>query len=371
MKDLFYRTWALIIKELQTLLNDPQGRRILILPVLLQLLLFPFAVTLDVKNNTIAVLNQDSGSVSTELMQRFSQAEAFTHFIELHNEAEMRRTIENQNALVVVYFPSNFSRQFKSGRPAPLQVILDGRRSNSGQIVFGYIQEMVQQYTDEQNTAAGRPPLSQLIVRHWFNPNLDYKYFILPSLVAIITTISALVVTALSVAREREHGTFDQLLVSPLTPEMIMIGKAVPAQIVGAVQATIILTAAIFVYRIPFEGSLILLYTGMFFYTLSLVGFGLLISSLCSTQQQAFLGVFCFMMPGTLLSGYTSPIDNMPGWLQALTWLNPLRHYIIIVKSIFLKDASAGFVWLNILPLIAIAALTLTLAIWIFRRRIG
>jgi ABC-2 type transport system permease protein len=205
-------------------------------------------------------------------------------------------------------------------------------------------------------------------VRHWFNPNLDYVRHIIPSLVAIITAISSLVVTALSVAREREQGTFDQLLVSPLSPELIMIGKTVPALIVASLQGTVILTAGVFLFRIPFAGSLVLLYGSMVFYILALAGFGLFISSIASTQQQAFLGVFSFLMPSVLLSGFPAPVENMPVWLQYIDWMNPLRHFIVIVKGVFLKDSGLALLWPSIWPLMVIAGITLTAAGWIFRK---
>jgi ABC-2 type transport system permease protein len=179
------------------------------------------------------------------------------------------------------------------------------------------------------------------------------------------------VVTSLSVAREREQGTFDQLLVSPLTPGMIMIGKSVPALIVAMSQATVILTAGVFIYRIPFQGSLGLLYSCMFFYILALAGFGLLISSICSTQQQAFLGVFSFMMPAVLLSGFPSPVENMPEWMQYIDWMNPLRHFIVIVKGVFLKNMGMSELIHPLWPLIVIACITLGTANWMFRRRLG
>src|SRR5262249_15387388 len=216
-----------------------------------------------------------------------------------------------------------------------------------------------------------RVAISQLTVRHWFNPNLDYVRHIVPSLVAIITTISTLVVTSLSVAREREQGTFDQLLVSPLTPGMIMVGKAVPALLVAMVQATVILSAGVFIYRIPFQGSLPLLYGSMVFYILALAGFGLLISSICATQQQAFLGVFSFMMPGVLLSGFPSRVENMRPWLQYVDGFNPLRHFIVIVKGVFLKDVGIQELIHPLLPLLVIACITLGAANWMFRKRLG
>jgi ABC-2 type transport system permease protein len=364
------RILSLIIKELQTLLRDRQGRILLVGPVFLQVVIFPLAATLEVKNNTLAIYNEDPGVASVELAHRIGRAESFTHVLHLGSEAELRRVIENQDALLALRFPPDFSRQLAAGRGASVQAVLDGRRSNSAQIALGYIRKIFAAYDEEtgHRTATGGP---ELIVRHWFNPNLVYTRHIIPSLVAIITTISTLVVTALSVAREREHGTLDQLLVSPLTPGMIMIGKAVPALIVATAQATVVITAGLFIYRIPFEGSVLVLYGGMFLFILSLVGLGLLLSSICATQQQAFLAVFSFVMPAILLSGFPSPVENMPTWLQYIDWFNPLRHFIVIVKGTFIKDAPLAGLWPSIYPLPIIGLVTLAAANWMFRRRIG
>ena len=368
---MLHRIATLILKELQTLLRDRQGRMLLIVPVLLQIAVFPFASTLEVKNNTLAVFNQDAGAESAELIQRLSRAQAFTRILYLHSEHEAREIIDRQQALLVLRFAHDFSRSIAAGRTATIQALLDGRRSNSAQIALGYARQILQAYVDDRNEFKNQVVLSTVVVRHWFNPNLDYVYHIIPSLVAIITTISTLVVTSLSIAREREQGTFDQLLVSPFTPGIIMIGKTVPALIVAMLQATVILSAGVFIYGIPFQGSLTLLYFSMIFYILSLAGIGLLISSVCSTQQQAFLGVFSFMMPAVLPSGFPSPVENMPYWLQCLDWFNPLQHFIVIVKGIFLKNISLNVLFEVLWPLLVIAAITLTAADWMFRRRLG
>ncbi len=195
------------------------------------------------------------------------------------------------------------------------------------------------------------------MVRNWYNPNLDYKWFVVPSLIAMITTIGVMIVTSLSVAREREQGTLDQLLVSPLTTRQIFIGKAVPALIVATFRATIVLAIGIWAYQIPFAGSLALFYFTMVIYGLSLVGFGLLdFITLFNTTAGVYRRV-CFMMPAILLSGYVSPVENMPVWLQNLTWINPIRHFTDITKQIYLKDASLDIVW-NSLPLLVMAATT-------------
>lgn len=367
--NFFLRIRALVVKELQSLFGDPSSRALLLMPVILQTLLFPWAATLEVENASMAIYNRDTGVASTELIQRFSRSAAFTDIVSVHSQGEMENAIETRSAMLAVSIPEDFSRRLATGETAPVQVLMDGRRSNGAQIAFSYLQGMVEGYLKDRAEIAGRNLPSEIVTRYWFNPNLNFKHFILPNLVAIITTIGALILTALSVAREREQGTFDQLMVSPLNPEMVMIGKAVPAIMVAFFQATLILCAAVFIYDVPFRGSLILLYVGMFFYSLSLVGVGLLISSVCSTQQQAFLGAFSFMMPAMMLSGFTSPVENMPHWLQIVTWPNPVRHFIEIVKEVFLKDASPERIIALIVPLIIIGFFTLGAAAIMFRRK--
>lgn len=368
---MFDRLVPLILKELQLLLRDPQSRRLLIVPVVLQLVLFPFAATLEVKNSTLAVYNQDQGARSIELLQRFARAAAFPKLDLVHSERELTEAIDSQSALIALQFPADFSRRIEANGSAPIQAVLDGRKSNSAQVALGYLSTIVSDYVAERGESRGATPSSTLIVRNRYNPNLEYSWFVLPSLVAIITTIGSLVVTALSVAREREQGTFDQLLVSPLTPGLIMLGKAVPAAMVALVQGSVIAAAAVFVFGVPFTGSVLVLYFSMLVYALSLAGFGLLISSVCSTQQQAFLGVFTFVVPAVMLSGYIAPVENMPPLLRGASYVDPLRHFIVIVKGLFLKSYDFSLVWPNLLPLLGIALLTMTLAYIVFRRRSG
>ncbi|KAA9000593.1 ABC transporter permease [Affinibrenneria salicis] len=368
---MFNRLWTLIVKELQSLLREPQTRAILIAPVILQVVLLPFAATLDVTNATIAIYSEDNGQASVELTQRLAKASAFSQVLLLHSPQQVAPTLDNQRALLLVRFPADFSRDIASGRTASLQVILDGRNSNSAQIAARYVQQIARDYQLELLGDRGTLNNSELVVRHWYNPNLDYKWFVVPSLIALITTIGVLIVTALSVAREREQGTLEQLLVSPLSTWQIFVGKAVPALIVASFQGSIVLGVGILGYRIPFAGSLLLFYAAMLTYGLSLVGFGLLISALCSTQQQAFIGVFVFMMPAILLSGYVSPVENMPVWLQHLTWINPIRHFTDITKQIYLKDADFHIIWHNLWPLLVITAFTGSIAYRMFQRKVA
>jgi ABC-2 type transport system permease protein len=365
------RLVPLVRKELQLAFRDPQSRRLLVLPVILQLALFPFAATLEVKNATLALLDEDSGGAARELAQRLAVTPAFPHVAQVHSQAELARAIDEQRALVALDIPPDFSRALAAGRGARVLGIVDGRRSNSGQIALAYAQSVIQGYGEERAAAAGQPAASRIVVRNWFNANLEYRWFMLPVLVAVITTLGSLIVTALSIAREREQGTFDQLLVSPLTPGLIMVGKTVPALIIAFGQATLIAAAAVLVYRVPFQGSWALLYLSMTFYALALAGFGLFISSLCATQQQAFLGVFTFMVPAIMLSGFIAPVENMPFFFRCLSEIDPLTHFIVIVKGLFLKGFDFGLIWPHLWPLWLISAATLTSAYLMFRRRIA
>ena len=369
--NFFNRIYSLVLKEFQSLLSTTSGRLLLVLPVVLQTALFPFAATLEVKNASLAVFNEDHGRASVEMVQRFAASGAFTQIIPVWNEAEVEAAIGTREALLAVHIPPDFSRKIAAGESSPVQVLLDGRRSNSSQIAFSYLQSVLEVYLKERAALAGKVLPSEVVVRNWFVPNLEYTHFILPSLVAIVTTIGSLIITALSVAREREQGTFEQLLVSPLTPEMIMIGKTVPAVLVGFFQATLILIASVFIYDVPFRGHLILLYGAMFFYALALAGVGLFISSVSKTQQQAFLGAFAFMVPAILLSGYTAPVENMPIWLQNLTWVNPVRHFVEIVKGVYLKDASITRIFSLVVPLVIISMANLAAAALMFRKKTG
>ena len=343
------RLVCLIKKELQAILGNRQGRILLIMPIILQTALFPFAATLEVKNSTLIIYNEDGGAASVELVQRLSQTAAFTKIIMAHGEKEIREAIDSQNALLALQIPPDFSRRLLNRQTAPVQIVIDGRRSNSAQIASGYASQVVNAFALEQ----GGRPLASISLRNLYNPNLDFKWHVLPSLVAIITTIGCLIVTALSVAREREEGTFDQLLVSPLTPVYIMVGKAVPGVLVAVAQGSFIVLVARFIYRVPFTGSTLLLFSGMICYGLALAGIGLFISSLCETQQQAFLGVFSFMVPAVMLSGYVAPIENMPVAMQWVAHLNPLSFFIPILKGVFLKGFGFGQAWFNLWPLSA------------------
>ncbi len=365
------RLKALIIKELLAVLRDPKGRAILIGPPIIQLLVFSYAATLEVRNVDLLVLNRDGGQWGQELVRRIDGAPTFRKITYAQTPAALHDAIDRQRVIAAVHIGPTFSRDIEAGRPADVQIILDGRRSNASQIVGGYLNQIVASLAAE--TPAGRKAADaavSVVARNWFNPNLIYQWFMVPNLVASIALLIGLVVTALSIARERELGTFDQLMVSPLRTHEILIGKLAAPMLIGLFHITIYILAAVFVFGIPLRGSLVLLYGSAIFYLGSVVGLGLFISALSKTQQQAILGAFLFLVPAMLLSGFATPIENMPEWLQPITLINPLRYFLVIVKGVFLKDIPLSEVANNTLPLALIALVTLSAAAWLFRRRL-
>jgi ABC-2 type transport system permease protein len=365
------RIYRLIIKELLAALRDPRARYILILPPVVQLLVFSFAATQEVRNVRLGVRNDDYGTAARDLVARFEGSANFTATHYLRSDADIAPAVDSRRVLMVLHIDADFSRRLAAGHKATVQLILDGRRSNAAQIVAGYAQAIIDSYNRELAVVRRLPdPPSVVAARVWFNPNLETTWNTLPSLVVILTTMLGLVVTSLSVARERELGTFEQLLVSPLEPIEIVIGKTVPSLIIGLVEGSLMLLVGVVGFRVPFQGSLPLLYAAMVVYLAAVIGVGLFISSLARTQQQAILGAFVFMVPAVLLSGFASPIENMPDWLQTLTLLNPLRYYMLIVKGVFLKAMPAAMVLELLWPLALIALATLTAATWLFRHRV-
>lgn len=367
---MWTRLLALIKKELLVVLRDPKGRIVIIVPPIVQLIVFSFAATLDVKNVDVAVLDRDAGRAGHELVQRIDGSPTFRDLTFVDDAAALREAVDRQRVLAAVHIGPTFSRDVAGGQLPDVQIILDGRRSNASQIVAAYLGEIVDRFVaDSARGAAARTRRVEVVPRNWFNPSLEFTWFTVPGLIAIIALLVGLVVTGLSVARERELGTFDQLMVSPLRTHEVLIGKMLPPLLIGIVHITLYVLAATLIFGVPLRGSLLLLYASGVVYLGSVVGLGLFISSLCATQQQAILGSFLFITPAVLLSGFATPIENMPGWLQAITLVNPLRYFLVITRGVFLKALPFGEILHNTLPLLAIAVTTLTAAAWLFRRR--
>jgi len=369
---MWIRIKALIVKELLAMLRDKRARFTLIVPPLIQLFILAQAITLEVKNISVVFYSQDAGWYSNELYQRIKGSPYFSNVFNVNSHHELKTIIDNQKALIGIEIKSDFSMMLSQKKTTDLQLILDGRRSNAAQIAQLYILKIIQRINTDIQVKQSHysPPQVIAVFRSWFNPNLDYLLYTVPCLVGILSMMLGLLVTALSVAREREMGNFDQLLVSPLQTWEILVGKMLPAMIIGISESTVIMIIAMILYKIPFHGSLLLFYFSMIIFITSIIGVGLFISALSQTQQQAMLGSFVFMVPTMLLSGFATPIENMPIWLQPVSWFIPITHFFIIIKGVFLKDMSLMEVLWNVWPMALIAIFTLSLAGWMFKRRL-
>lgn len=366
------RIRAIVIKELLVLLGNRVSRMMLIVPPFIQIFAFGYAATLEVRNIHIGILNSDSGSCSREIINRISGSPSFTDIILLASQGELKEAVDTQQVLLALVFDQDFSRQIERGNPAQLQAIMDGRRSNSAQLAAAYVSAIVNKFAQEkpeQNRSAYDSRNIGINTRFWFNPNLDFQWFFLPNLIGIISLMVGLIVTGLSVAREREMGTFSQLLVSPAALAEIAMGKLVPGCIVGLIQGTLFWLIARLIFGVPFAGSLCLFWISLLAFSLAASALGPMISSLCRTQQQAFLGAFTVGVPCILISGAVTPLLNMPQFLQGLSQLNPLRHFIIINLGLFLKDMTPASAILNLVKILLLALLFIAVAVWMFRRR--
>lgn len=362
------RLRAQIVKELLSILRDPRSRMVVFVPPLLQLLVFTFATTLEVRNADIAVYDRDAGHWSHELVARVAAADFVSEVHTVHSRDELRGLIDRRKVIAALDIGPDFSRDIDAGGTGIVQVIVDGRRSNAGQITVGYLNEIA----GGVGAAAGRDArgASPVVVRHWFNPNLIYRWFVVPALSGILMFFSALLITSLSIARERELGTFDQLLVSPTTTTEIIVAKAMPALAIGTVLGLLMIAAAVLVFHVPFEGSFWLLLPSMVLFILSVVGIGLMISSVSATQQQAILGSFAIGVPAVLMSGFATPVENMPAVLQWMAQAIPLKHFLVIVEGSFLKAMPVADIIANTWPLAVIALVTLTTATMFVRGRL-
>lgn len=353
-------------KELIALLKEPSSRAVLFIPALLQSLLFGYGATFDLKHVNYGVLDQSGGPAATQLLAALDGTGLFERTVTLGSPQQIAAVIDSEQAMLVISIPADFEKRLAEGQQAPLQLVMDGRNSTTAGVAAGYLGSIVADYNQQLGGGQG----VQLATRSWYNPNLESRWQLMPALIAALSMLQTLLIAALSVAREREQGTFDQLLVTPLTPMQILLGKALPSILVGLTQSTIILLILLFWFQIPMAGSLGLLYLALLVFTVASVGIGLSISAVAINMQQAMLYTFLVIMPLMLLSGLMTSVSNMPRFLQIATYANPLRFGIDLVRRVYLEGAGISEVGFNFIPMLVVAAITLPLAAWLFRNRL-
>jgi ABC-2 type transport system permease protein len=366
------RIFALARKELLAVLKDPRSRMSLLLPPILQMLIFGYAATYDLNNVPYAVLDQSRGPASSELLARLDGSGVFHRVANLDRAADVEKYINEQRAVLVIEIGQDFERKLALGEPAIIQVIADGRNSNTAGTATSYVGAVVGVFNADWRASHGETagPVISVETRAWYNPNLETRWAFIPSLIVTLTLNQGLLLTAMAVVREREDGTLDQLLVTPFTPSEIMIGKTLPSMLVATIQATNALLVAQLWFHIPFAGSFVVLYSGIIVFLLATVGIGLFVSSIAATMQQAMIYSMVAIMPFSLLSGLTTPLSSMPRSLQYLTMINPLRYAIDLARRVYLEGAGFALIASDLWPMALIAAVTLAGATWMFRVRV-
>ncbi len=372
MSEAWLRIRRLAVKELRQLLRDPKTQRIIFLAPVVQLLLFGYAVNTDVRGVATVVVDHDRTRSSRELVEALTADGTFRIVEASDDPGRIAGALDRGDAVTGVWIPPGFARDLGAGRSPAVQILVDGTNSNTATVAQGYAQRIVLAYGAEGGPGAARatPGGVELRPRAWFNPGLESRVYNVPAVIGVIVLLMCLLLTALAVVRERELGTLDQLLVSPLSAGELILGKTLPVAGIALVQLAMITAVALLWFGIPFRGSAPALLAGAVLYILAGLGFGLLISTLSRTQQEAFLAIFLFFFPAIILSGFLYPIDTMPVVFQRLTLLNPLRHFLEIVRGIFLKGVGPDALWIQYGALLAMAALVLGLAVVRFRRSV-
>jgi len=367
-----FRIVALVRKELITMFKDPRGRAVLFVPPVLNCLVFGYVVNLDLSQVSYAAVDRDRSAASSELLAALDGSGVFHRVANLERPADVKTMIDERRALLVVEIDQDFERRLLSGQSADVQVIADGRNSNTANTAVNYVGTAVDSFNAKWWTAhgGGGPPV-RVTVRAWYNPNLVDRWSIIPGLIGTLSLPEMLLMIAMSIAREKEEGTFDQLLVTPFRPAELMIGKALPPLFVFLSQCTVFLLVAQLWFRIPFAGSFVTLYVGITLFLLAVSGLGLLLSSLVGTMQQALLVCFLLAMPLMLLSGIFTSARSSPIAIQDFNLINPLRYMIDISRRVYLEGIGLDRLTFDLWPLAVMAALTLSIGGWVFNRRLG
>lgn len=343
LRDRVARVRALVRKELRQLFRDPKTKRVIFVSPIIQLVLFGYAVNTDVRGVPTQVVDHDRSAMSRELVEAFTASGYFRVAGTSDDPRSLGRALDRGDAVVGLHIPPGFAADTRAGRTGTVQILVDGSNSNTATVAQGYANRIVQRFALEQARARGAFPPGgvDLRARAWFNPSLASQVYNVPAVCGVIVLLMSLLLTAMGVVREREMGTLDQLLVSPLHAGELMLGKTIPVAAIAFLQLALVVAVALLWFGIPLRGSVILLLGASVLFVLAGLSVGLFISTISRTQQEAFLTMFLFVLPAIILSGFLYPVETMPPVFQTLTLANPLRHFLEIVRGIFLKGAGA------------------------------
>lgn len=375
---MFTRLKTMLIKEFTQILRDPKMRVVILLVPMVQIIIFGYAVNTDVKHIATAIYDLDHSVASRELASRLQQSGYFDIVQRVGGTGEIRDLIDHGAVKAAVQINHGFAAAIAAGRTAPVQLIVDGTDANTARIVLSHAVKIAGNYSDQllldrelrRRGASWQPPALELRSRTWFNANLESRNYYVPGVMAQLVLIVTMMLSAMSVVREKEIGTMEQIIVTPIRRWEFILGKTLPFALIGYLNVAMVTTLAAFWFGIPIRGNLLLLAAATGVYLLSTLGFGLFISTVSRSQQQAMMSAFMFTFPAMLLSGFAFPVENMPESIQYLTWLNPLRHYLVIIRGIFLKGVGFDILWPQIAVLAALGGSILAIAVYRFRKTV-
>jgi ABC-2 type transport system permease protein len=374
---MFTRVIHILIKEFLQLRRDKWARFRLIVPPIVQMLIFGYAATFEVFGVSTAILDQDRTQESRELVARFVHSSRFQVVEVAQTERDIDAAVNSGDATVALVVHPGFAALLRKGQAAPLQAIVDGTNSNTALIALGYVNQIVARYSQEYTSDALRrthvgqqikPVQITVEPRPFYNANLNSRWFFVPGVIGTLTLIIIVGITAFAVVREREMGTLEQIMVTPIRPAEFILGKTLPSFIVGLAEVALVSAVGILWFGVPFAGNPLIMLLGTSLFLLSTLGLGLLISTVCVTQQQAFASNFFIVNPLFTLSGFSFPIASMPQFLQWLTYLNPLRYYLVVIRGTFLKGVGLDVLWPDMLAMALLGCGLLTISILRFRK---
>jgi ABC-2 type transport system permease protein len=373
------RMKQMMIKEVIQVLRDKRTRFILIVPPIVQMLVFGYAATFEIRHVATVVVDYDHSQESRDLISRFTSSPYFAVQRQLDNSAELSNRIDEGQATVGLEINAGFAQALRKGQPAPLQVIVDATNSNSALIAAGYITQIAGGYAEDyqqERMARIAPQLAQvapsieLEQRPWYNPNLSSRWFFIPGIIGSLTLVLVITLTAFGVVREREIGTLEQIMVTPIRPAEFILSKTLPFFAIGLFDVSLIAAVGSLWFQVPFRGHFSVLLLGSVLFLVCMLGVGLLISTVSSTQQQAMVTAFFFIMPAIVFSGFGFPISTMPKWLQYMTYASPLRYFLVVLRGTYLKGVGLDILWPQMAAMAGLGVGLLTIAILRFHKSI-
>ena len=370
---MFERIKNLVIKEFLYYFREKRTVFFLFATPLIQIIIFGYVATMDVNNVSTAFYDLDRSSESRELLRRLESSGYFTVKRMPASPGEIRELIDKGDVLCAIQINRGFGKDIQRGIPTEIQVIVDGTDSNTALIAMNYINTIIGKYSRDMVGAIMNANVWRLDLRNrvWYNPDLKSRNYMVPGVIAVIVMLTCLLLTSMSIVREREVGTMEQLMVTPIRPLELILGKTIPAAIIGYFDMALVTVFGVFWFEVPIHGAVLLLVLCTGAYLLSVLGFGLLISTVSRTQQQAMTATFFFFQPVILLSGFATPIETMPAVFQYITYLSPLRYFLVIVRGIFLKGVGIGILWPQIAALLVLGTVILTISALRFKKRLA